>query len=408
MRKEEIKMMKLLSEIDNACNEAQVMYYLIEKELLSQFRPGRIYEAESDICMLYQDYIKILPKIKKEKHRKIESIRNNIDMPGMYFRYIDTESFMYVQRYRKVRKYPGIAINIHILRADNGDSKSLSDIESMMESDIDGITKNDTTDLNSMKRVSLLFKHNMMSLLERASLSDLGEKSVLKIPESQPINFPKGFWKKQTDITIGKYSFKTTANAQQYLLLRYGEEYETMRMVSLLTNYQVLANCKVPYKSVVKKIESFFDEDPNYRGAHERFIAFFNDEYADMLKQESEDWDVLFFVGARISMWKKYNAQRDKIKELLDDGRKDEVFIILRDYYDAFKGQLKKGRVLFFDKEFYDVSLALWRECGYEDMVAEAESLAETQELIPVLEDELKSASPDDRFIETVRIRNIR
>jgi len=390
MRKDEKRMVKLLSELDKACSVMQVPYYLIDGELLSLIRNVRSYEAEADICMLYDDYLKIVPVIKKNRKRKIESIKNNIDMPGIYFRYVDTGTLMYVQKYHKVRKMHGIAVNVHILRQVNEDSKTLCRLEEVMETAIEGSDKDLTDELSSMKKIPFLYKSKMTGMLKNAALSDLDDESMLKLPGQEVMRFPEGFWKGQSDVCIGRTELKTLVNSEQYLMIRYGEDYLTRKMTRLSENYQVISDIDIPFKKVVGKMDSFLDEDPRYRGAHERYVRFYNDEYTDLVKQEADYWDILFFVEDRIMMWKMYETRKETVVKLLEEGRNDEVFMIMEAYFNCVKKYLKKDKLLYFDDDYWKICSRLWTEFGYEEIVAKAEEYLDTEYAVPVNDEELK------------------
>ncbi|MBO4578777.1 MAG: hypothetical protein J5715_01360 [Clostridiales bacterium] len=406
MRNDERKMVALLSEVTRVCEKKGLAYYVIEQELLSSAREKRLYEAEADICMSYQDFKKIRRTLRRRKDRTIECLGNNINMPGVFFRYVTDNSFLYVQKYHKVRKAHGIAINIHILRNTGDESKELNECEEIMSSLIDGCQER-TQDLDQLKKHPFCFKRRMKKLLKKAALTDMDEESVLHIPGTKPMVFPAGFWKQKITISIGKGVFDTTANIDQYLTMRYGDDYADARMVSLLTNYQVLSAYNIRYDKVVGKVDRYLDEDPIYRDARCRFTKFYNEEYIGLLEKEADDWEVLFFVGERVRLFKKYSAERDKIKRFLNEGRSDEAFMILEEYFTLFKSYLKKGKVLYFDDEFWDICSNLWKESGYEELVEEAEELMKSSKVIPVDGSLVEESLGDRPCDETVRMRKI-
>lgn len=408
MRKEEIKMLEILDEIAEACDTAGAKYYVIEQELLSAYREGpRIYQAEADICILYEDFLKIRKILRKTKYRFIESISNCTTMPGVYFRYVTVNSFLYVQSYHKVRKAHGVAVNIHILRNTGDESKELCKCEKLMETGIEGMPQDKKEELDGMRKIPFLYKSRMKKLLKAAALTDISEKSMLKIPGVKPMSFPAKFWGKQTNITVGNYDFTTTANADKYLTERYGEDYASLKITSPRANYQILVDPEIQYKLVSNKVEAFLSSNPQYWEARDRFTSFYANEYEEMLKHESDDWDVLFFIGDRFEMWKTYDPQREKIRNFLAEGRNDEVFMIFLNYFNLFSSYLKKGRVLYFDEEFWQICSNLWKECGYGELIEEAERLMEENKPVALPEENLRSVFSTNKPKEAVRIRNI-
>lgn len=398
MYREEEKMVILLSEIKEACEKNNARYFVIGQELLSAVRNKRLYEGEADICMLYGDYLKIRDDLEAAGNRVIESIQNNIKMPGMYFRYVDRESLYYVQKYHRVRTAHGVAVNIHILRKKDDVSKDLCEREKNMEAAIGG----------KGKKVIFpgMFTKKMEKLLAEAALTDLSEKSMINIPGEKTMSFPASFWKKQSVIRIGGTDFKTVSKPEQYLEQRYGEDYMTSNLNNLRMNYQVIADPDIGYEGLVGKMESFLDQNPEYRGAHERFTSFYNDTYAELSRITNEKNDIMLFIGDRFTLWKKYVPVKEEIRSLLESGRHDEAFLILKDYFDLFKKYLKKGKVMYFDEDCWQIASRLWTECGYGELVEEAEALMEITSPVELPEDRLKEVFKDQRPIETVKIRN--
>jgi hypothetical protein len=406
MREDEKKMIGLLCEINEICKDIGAGYYVIEQELLSVYRPKRSYEAEADICMLYSDFLRVKDRLSEKEDRTLECLENNISMPGMFFRYVDEGSLLYVQKYHKVRKAHGVAVNIHILRNKGKDSMNLIRREELMETGIEGMHEDGVFKLKLMRSFPSCFRKKTEKQLDLAALTDMETESLLKIPGIAPMSFPAGFWSKKKNIEIDKNVFTTTACDRQYLTARYGEDYESRKMVNLLENYQVLSFADVPYGSVVNKIDAFLDTDPSYRDIHERYTRFYNDEYSDMVMKEAEGWDILFYVDDRMRMWKKYDPCRDKIKDLLEEGRKDEAFMIFDEYFSLFKSYLKKGKVLFFDDEIWKICSELWKEYGYEDLIDEAGTIMEENKVFPVSADELRKIKFTEGSDTKVRIRN--
>ena len=408
MREDEKKMIGLLCEINEICKDNGAGYYVIEQELLSVYRPKRSYEAEADICMLYSDFLRVKDRLSEKEDRTLECLENNISMPGMFFRYVDEGSLLYVQKYHKVRKAHGVAVNIHILRNKGKDSMNLIRREELMETGIEGMHEDGVFKLKLMRSFPSCFRKKTEKQLDLAALTDTETESLLKIPGIAPMSFPAGFWSKKKNIEIDKNVFTTTACDRQYLTARYGEDYESRKMVNLLENYQVLSFADVPYGSVVNKIDAFLDSDPSYRDIHERYTRFYNDEYSDMVMKEAEGWDVLFLVGDRIRMWKKYNYRKEYIKELIGNGRKDEAFMIMEEYLVCLKRYLKKGKLLYFDDEYWEICSRLWTDFGYENIVEEACAFLNTEYAVPVKSEELDVFFKDNIPGETVRIRKIR
>lgn len=398
MRKEEEKMVVLLSEIKEACEKCNARYFVIEQELLSAIRNKRLYEGEADICMLYSDYQKICSLLSVTENRVVESIRNNIRMPGMYFRYVDMESLYYVQKYHRVRTAHGVAVNIHILRKADDVSKSLFEREKDLEKGIEG--KGKKTIFAGM------FTKKMEKLLEQAALTDPGEKSMLRIPGEKTLSFPAGFWKKQSVIRIGEVDLTTVSKAENYLTQRYGADYLVCNINNLRMNYQVISDPDIGYEKVIGKIESFLDDNPDYRSAHERFTAFYNETYAELSAITNEKNDIMLFIGDRFTLWKKYIPVKEDIRSLLNDGKTDEAFLILNDYFNLFKKHLKKGRVLYFDEEYWQMCSRLWSDCGYGELIGEAEAMLEIDKPVELPVERLDLIFKDHRPAETVRIRN--
>ena len=111
------------------------------------------------------------------------------------------------------------------------------------------------------------------------------------------------------------------------------------------------------------------------------------------------------YIGDRFKMWKKYMPVKDDILKMLREGKTDETFLIVSDYFDLFRKYLKKDMVLYFDEDYWQICSKLWSDCGYGELIEKAEMVLEINKPIELPVDMLNEVFKDNRPVETATIR---
>ena len=408
MRNEERIMLSLLREIDQACIKARCNYYLIDHELLSFVRDKRVYNPEADICMLYRDYKKIEPVLKRTENRVIESIDNNIDMPGAYYRYVKSDSLMLQLSYHKVRKAHGICVNIHIIRKDDESAHRLAVLEGGMRSFIEG--KDNLEDLSNnitnLKKKGKIYVWKINRMLEKASLKNTSSSSMLVLPEFGELRFSGNFWNQIAVIETNHGSFSTMRDYKTYLSARFGDDYLRCKVINPLDHYQILVDISLPYDTVIDDIMRNEELDDEFWTRRNRFLKNYYWDIKDMENKEKEIWDVMFLTEDRFYLWKKYYWRKKELQEMCDAGRYDELYLVLSQMDKRVANRAAYGHLPIFDNDIWRIYLEVLKKQHRIDDVERYQQLIESNPIEELKEEDLKEYENILKR-DSITIRNI-
>ena len=372
MRTEELRMFELMDEIADICSKKGAEYYLIGNELLYSYIGKRAISCTGDICMTFRDYKIIEPELEKNKGRTIESIKNNPDFPGMYYRYVDCNSLMIQPEFHRVRKEHGIAVNIHILRKDNPDSIKLCEYENIMESNIEGCSRRISSSsrkhfISQKKKDS--FEKWLNDHLNDAALTDISDRSILKIPGVGTFVFENGYWDKPKTIVINKKKYNTVSSPEVLLSQWYGDNFTHRNYRSCFENFRTIADTEISYRELDESYWERFNSDRDFWKRRSEFLNFYYDEWVNLNVELRNRQNQLYFQKSRFLLWKKYSFEKKKLRELLDSGRYDELKLLFMDMDDHMKLHMPYGQVPFFDKDVWDIYMEVLKQQGEIDRI---------------------------------------
>ncbi len=357
MRQDELRMFNLLDEIDEACKN-NATYFLIGDELLYYNIGKRVYSCLADICMTLKDFNIIKKELELKDDRVIECIDNNKDMPGLYYRYVDTSTLLIQPEYHKVRKEHGIAINIHILRNTSKESEILCEYENIMESEIEGVNRS----VGKLKKLSFESskKRNKLAdklkrILQSAALEDKSKDSILKIPAFGVFKFPAKYWEGGKYITIDKKKYHTVLSPEPFLRQFYGESYADNNYRPCSEFFRVIVFSDISYRDMDEAFWDKFNLDRNFWERREDIKKFYFNEWVKLNEGLRKRQDEFYVQRSRFWLWKRYFYQKESLKKMLNEKRYDELLLIFRDLDTHLNEHLKYKKFPFFDKDIIEI-----------------------------------------------------
>ena len=357
MRQDELRMFNLLDEIDEACKK-KATYFLIGDELLYHETGRRVYSCVADICMTLKDFNIIKKELELNDDRIFECIDTNKDMPGLYYRYVDTSTLLIQPEYHKVRKEHGIAVNIHILRSTSKESEMLCEYEDIMESEIEGINRSVSTRKkryfeSAKKRNRLTDK--LKDLLRSAALDDISKDSILKIPAFGVFRFPAKYWEGGKYITIDKKKYRTVLSPEPFLLQCYGDSYAEKNYRPCSEFFRMIVYSDISYQDMDEVFWNKFNFDPEFWKRREDIKEFYFNEWVKLDEGLRIHQDEFYVQRSRFWLWKRYYFNKDSLKKLLKEKRYDELLLIFRDLDIHLRDHMKYKKIPFFDKDIIDM-----------------------------------------------------
>lgn len=357
MTKEETIKYMLMDEIHRECEDKGVTYYLLDQEILCYERGINVYSCEADICMRLSDYKKIHRNLKKKKLRVVETIYNNHSVPCCYCRYVYTKTLAYRPEYHNVRKAMGISVNIHFIRDISKNSEMLSRFELGMCERIEGneIGTGNLDVISFKLPKTFLFAACLSALLRKATLKDFKGRSSLFIPERGRIIFPESFFFEKQLINISGHNYYTVQRVDDYLRLRYGDNYKELCVVNMMNHYMVIVDNGIKYNRIVPILNRDRIFSKEFWVRRNRFLKKYTEHYCKMEEKEKEIYSYFYCEEARFRLWKQYYWQRDELLSLYSQERFDELWMRFRNFNVEVMRGLKQGYVPVFDDELYEL-----------------------------------------------------
>ncbi|MCR4711003.1 MAG: hypothetical protein K5707_01780 [Clostridia bacterium] len=363
MTKIQTELLLLLKEFDQVCDKLQVNYFLIENLLLYSHLKKDMAGYEADVVMLYRDFKKLKAYVEGGNlpEREIEGLHDNPQMPGLYFRYVKSDSLLMDLDYYNVYTKFGIAINIHILRTCGRAEKLMARGEKELFRAVQNRVPGEVNEKRFWVKHAPMVKPVSFKLLERVALKSTERPSRIKLPQGKKMDFPEDYFSEFQIRDFYGYPLKTVVKIEDFLIRRYGRNWRKAKGRVLKENYMVAANPNLPYRKYLQGTDlsvlnkEFFRERKRYLTVNAREVVPLN-------KQERYGWNVLFFTENRIKLARKYEPLKEQILREWDAGNHDKAMLMLKDYREKLEEYQKKELTLYFDEELFRICLTWYRE----------------------------------------------
>lgn len=397
MTREQGAVLSLLDEVDEICNEIGIRYYLMEHQLHNSLSKKGITGYSADVAMTWEDFsaFRVYVQNNKSQIREFESIENNRNMPGLFYRYVNSETLLldldYAQAYTKF----GIAVNIHIIQKNGRLFQLLSFVDRCIRV---GDRKNV---LDSRKKkaayVGIKVFRKIMPHLWQKELYKFFEKNcwtgengqmpALFVDMPWGVMLPENFNQGVRKIWLSGHLYHTIKNPELYMEWRYGVRWRIKKLYPPVESYMVASNPYVPYKefmknSYMKNLNKRFYKD------RQRFLNVFRDEFKDYDVKEKTGWKYLFAAEARIQCWKKYMPIKEELIRKWDEGKYDEVMLELGDYREIVGEYKNSVMVPCFDPDIWYMYMTWLQENRWDKLRVELENKVWKEHLKPIRTEE--------------------
>lgn len=389
MTKQQKKMCEWMLEFHELCKRKKITYFLIGHQLLFAAQKTTLHGYEIDVAMYLKDWKKLTAYAATDNQFEIESVMDQGRFPGCYYRFINKNTlFLDLEKYGTLAK-PGIGINVHILRMQRKTSRLLAFLEKGMED----IASGKYSFQMFIVKILELLKGNegvgkyIESLLRKSSAKSMTVETELKEPYSTVCKFEKSFWSEKTTVNLEGMLLTTTKNYREYLIQRYGENWEKCNPEINKENYLCVVSTELPYEKYMNEInknnyitKSFIKTWKAYRKEYK--------DFQPLVAKEQEGWEkTMFLAGERYRLWKKYMPLKEEILTLFEEEQYDEAELLLQDYMQVLNKYLKMNIVVCFDEEILDIVKKLYELYGKISMVRAIEEHVLEEDLKPIQAD---------------------
>lgn len=386
MTEQQEKLVSILVQFHNICEEIGAKYYLIGDQLLFAAQNNSIHGYEVSVAMFDFDWTCLQNALPKMDNIEIESVDDSGNMPGCYLRYVDKNSLLLDLDYYGVYSKPGIALNIYIIRSDRIKTRFLSYIENLMSFQAKHPRNVRTKIYNLFVSIVQNTRYtgwlSKMEKTVRAKTSD--NRTILKEAYGNMCSFPPGFWNKRTMVSFMGYSLYTVAQYKKYLTKRYGNDWRTANPKNARETYRCLFSSILPYSVYMETIGKEHMISSSFIETNRRYINKY-EHFKEMAERENEGWNkTMFAAGERFRLWKKYMPLKGQLERLMEEKRYDEAELILKDYINVLQKGMKIGIVICFSSDFLDYVKQIYTINGQNDKVEFIEKNVLPEDLKPI------------------------
>lgn len=380
------RMIELLDEIDDACKQNDLKYWLAGANALE----GYLHQAfESkvrslSIYMTLPDALKLQEYLLNQKRddREVESLYTNDDFPNLMIKYCNTNT-LYINLSRNSGiKCMGMAVTIIILRKEQGGIREF--VSRVMENGWIYNYEDFPTAHLSEKRKRIMgitafgirhfkkqYKNLMLHLLENGQRKVQYADELYRKPFGKPIRRFKGNLFNETQfIEIEGKQYPIPKDVDKFFNSLYGLRWKMKEFKQDTVGENIIVDPNLPYKTY---FEFLGKNNINFSYHKERL------EYAELKKLLGKQnkpirkaWNFVLRTGARIAMWEKYMPQKEIIKELRTNEKWNELKEIFAEYDEVVQKNYRNGLGVCFDKEIFEI---------YQDMLVHYGEVAFSERL---------------------------
>ena len=386
MTRQQEKLVDMLIQFHNICEENGLIYYLIGNQLLFAAQNGAVHGYEADIAMYEEDWIGLQNIAENMDGIEFETVTDGGKLPGCYFRYIDKNTLLLDLDYYGVYSKPGIGLNIYIIRRGTLRARFLAVMERIMSHRAVYPERIGSKVYSFFERlIGEEYYRNWLAEMEKKARSkNRVKRSRLKEAYTGGCGFAPDFWKERTVIALGGHSFYTVRRYKEYLKKRFARNWRETEAENAKQTYRCLFSEELPYKNYMEAIQTEELLPPDFMKRCKRYIKR-AERFKEMSKKEKEGWEkTMFAVGDRFRLWKKYMPQKDMIRELFQEQKYDEAELVLRDYINVLEKYMELGMVICFDPEFLEFVKKLYAINGHNEIVTYIDKNVLSEDLVPI------------------------
>ena len=370
------KLLNLLQEIHDICEELNILYVLggvtaEEADVFGTLAPER-YTAV--VYMTLKDFSEFKRYISynKEEDRVIEGLDNNHRFPGFFFRYVDKNTTYYDYNYGNTYICNGINVRIEILRkyCTPKQCKKLVQRERGFAFNSYRYKRKISAKSNALK-IATGFK---LFFARKSMAKKLYSDCVDKYFETKDFVPCYGIYNRKRTKLVKYPSYLLTGRRlvefeghNLYVPKDIAKHVKTVLGRAVGSNpYEPINNSTV----VVSDITPYEEYIKDLRERHKiaklrRKIRVADKMHGAVTYHIRKDWKIIEAVNARLDMINLYMPQKAEIIKLYQKGEFEALTPIFEEYDNTVKEHLSRAKkTLFFDKDIYDVYIAWLGETG--------------------------------------------
>jgi hypothetical protein len=172
---------------------------------------------------------------------------------------------------------------------------------------------------------------------------------------SDAFQYPVSLVSSTSKVCFEGREFTTFAAVEQYLTIRYGEQYSAKTPQFTTASPTLLASAHVSYDAYVQRLNKEMDMEA---------VNQIQDEYNKLQKTVSSYnrkieryYAIVARTEKRFAMYEQYMPMKEELLKLEKEGRYEELNQLLKPYRSALRACYKKNLGLCFDKEIFDITM---------------------------------------------------
>lgn len=390
------KTFELLTEVDNICQDNNIIYYLNARTTAMAIIGKGFINNDSRVGVLMtpnnvKKFISIIEN-GNYKHRSIEYMCNYKKHLGFNVNYVNDDTTYYDLRRGYDFSHNGIRITINIIRQDKPDV-ALATIEHGLE--VGGYRLTRTINLSTMicfciatglkifgrKRLNNFYFNRACKKYSTTKHS----RTFIRPFKQRKKYLDDGIFDEHTRIEFENSNFNAPLRTNDFLINYYGANWKEIICNSNFNNERIVKITDMPYKDFQEAIKEF-DIDINHVMQEQRKSftdAIFSYKY---MHNKKMSWIIAKRSGDRLDIYEKLMAKRELIYNLLSNKSYDELDVIFAENEQCIRHYYKYGLGFCVCKEFFDIQCDLLERRGQYKFVKKIKKIIPKEHLKPIVE----------------------
>ncbi len=384
-------LIKLLSEIHEACLEDNIPYFLANENALSAYRCG---EFESDrtrleVVMLFKDAFKLSKKLSNRPGRAVESMYTNKKYPDISFRYCDTETTRVTLDSRNLQ-YENRCLCIHIAILKKPYRGFLGRVTRRLENTWNQYQESQKpasrdfskeTDKAASKRapgfcralLKPLFRHSQRN-------ASFDNKLYIRLLSGERKDFRKNVFSGQQLVSFEGQPCFIAAASEKYFSDMYGKRWKKKKIKPRQEKQSAIVDTRLPYAQFLLDVKAA-GETLDFTAEYAKQTSI-KKRYDAIDKRYTRAWNIAWRTEAKFRMKEFYAPHKQEIITLRKQEKWPELIELFSEYNKVAVAFQKENLSVCFDDELFDIYLDVLREQGRKKLVASLEKLSSEEKSV--------------------------
>lgn len=381
-------MLELLKELDALCKENDIEYFTTGYCALASGRQVQISSsfANAKIAMTPDNFLKLRKVVLAQgrSDRKLDSMLDNKNFPHFAARYTNENTLHFPVCFHKYYASRGLAVEIEFIRSSNNSrsAKIAYALESsweFMHYKFFGYRKKPAIGALALRVIGIFTGKKFIAKKIFEKCQEAGKPKQNKKWFIRPYDakqktkhYPYSVFEEAKRGMLENAELSFPAELERYLDIYFGTNWEKRKICGSCAGVNNIKDANLSYLDYEALLDN---KKVNKCWKSMKHLNNINAKNQETQKSIVKYWHIMLRSEARVKLYEKYAPMKKDILLMHEQGKHEELFELLADYYEQIVFFAKWDMGLCFDKEIFDVMVETMRNIGLKE---EAEALLNT------------------------------